>query len=100
MANFKKLKHNKSPGPDDIPPRILKELSEYLSLKIVKIIIPSYWPSSSLRSFIYKGWPYLPMSMRTFKLFCPFFFLYFQNQVQRNTHYAIEDIFVIFACPA
>ena len=30
MDKFKKLKHNKSPGPDGIHPRILRELSEYL----------------------------------------------------------------------
>ena len=30
MVNFKKLKHNKSPEPDGIHPRILKDLSEYL----------------------------------------------------------------------
>ena len=30
MVKFKKLKHNKSPRPEGIHPRILKELSEYL----------------------------------------------------------------------
>ena len=62
MVKFKKLKHDKGPGPDAIHPRILKELSEYLlvPLRILFIrslyegVLPNSWKISHVIP-IFKG---------------------------------------------
>ena len=62
MVRFKKLKHKKSPGPDCIHPRILKELSEYLLVPLRILftrslsegVLPNSWKISHVIP-IFKG---------------------------------------------
>ena len=62
MVTFKKLKYNKSPGPDGIHPRILKELSEYLLVPLRILftrslsegVLPKSWKISHVIP-IFKG---------------------------------------------
>ena len=48
---IKKMKNNKSPGVDGIPPKLLKEIVEQISIQLAKLfnllleegIVPSEW---------------------------------------------------------
>ena len=43
---IKKMKDNKSPGVDGIPPKLLKEIVEQISTPLAKGVVPSEWKRS------------------------------------------------------
>ena len=51
--NIKKMKDNKSPGVDGIPPKLLKEIVEQISTPLAKLsleegIVPSEWKEANI----------------------------------------------------
>ena len=59
---IKKMKDNKSPGVDGIPPKLLKEIVEQISTPLAKVfdlsleegIIPSEWKEAKLHRYLRK----------------------------------------------
>ena len=58
----KKMKDNKSPGVDGIPPKLLKEIVEQISTPLAKLfnlsleeIVPSEWKEANITSLFKKG---------------------------------------------
>ena len=60
---IKKMKDNKSPGVDGIPPKLLKEIVEQISIPLAKLfhlsleegIVPSEWKEASITPLFKKG---------------------------------------------
>ena len=59
---IKKMKDNKSPGVDGIPPNLLKEIVEQISTPLAKLfnlslegIVPSEWKEANITSLFKKG---------------------------------------------
>ena len=60
---IKKMKDNKSPGVDGIPPKLLKEIVEQISTPLAKVfnlsldegIIPSDWKGANITPLFKKG---------------------------------------------
>ena len=60
---FKKMKDNKSPGVDWIPPKLLKEIVEQISTPLSKLfklslekgIVPSEWKEANITQLFKKG---------------------------------------------
>ena len=60
---IKKMKHNKSPGVDGIPPKLLKEIVEQISTPLAKLfnlsleegIVPSEWKEANITPLFKKG---------------------------------------------
>ena len=60
---IKKMKDNKSPGVDGIPPKLLKEIVEQISTPLAKFsnlsleegIIPSKWKGANIMLLFKKG---------------------------------------------
>ena len=60
---IKKMKDNKSPGVDGIPPKLLKEIVEQISTPLAKVfnlspeegIVPSEWKESNITPLFKKG---------------------------------------------
>ena len=60
---IKKMKDNKSPGVDGIPPKPLKEIVEQISTRLVKLfnlsleegIVPSEWKEANIMSYLRRG---------------------------------------------
>ena len=60
---FKKMKDNKSPGVDGIPPKLLKEIVEQISTPLAKVlnllleegIVPSEWKEANITPLFKKG---------------------------------------------
>ena len=60
---IKKMKDNKSPGVDGIPPKLLKEIVEQISTLLTKVfnfsleegIIPSEWKEANITLLFKKG---------------------------------------------
>ena len=63
IANkIKKMKDNKSPGVDGIPPKLLKEFVEQISTPLAKLynlslegIVPSEWKEANITPLFKKG---------------------------------------------
>ena len=63
IANtINKMKDNKSPGVDGIPPKLLKEIVEQISTPLAKLfilslegIVPSEWKEANITSLFKKG---------------------------------------------
>ena len=55
----KKMKDNKSPGIDGIPPKLLKEIVEQISTPLAKLslegIVPSEWKAANITPLFKKG---------------------------------------------
>ena len=57
---IKKMKNNKSPGVDGIPPKLLKEIINQISTPLAKLfnlsleegIVPSEWKEATLRCYL------------------------------------------------
>ena len=60
---IKKMKDNKSPGVDGIPPKLLKEIVEQISTPLAKVlnlsleegIVPSKWKEANITPLFKKG---------------------------------------------
>ena len=60
---IKKMKDNKSPGVDGIPPKLLKEIVEQISTPLAKLfnlsleegIVPSEWKEANITPLFKKG---------------------------------------------
>ena len=57
---IKKMKDNKSPGVDGIPPKLLKEIVEQISTPLAKLslqkgIVPSEWKQANITPLCKKG---------------------------------------------
>ena len=60
---IKKMKDNKAPGVDGIPPNLLKEIVEQISTKLAKVfnlsleegIVPSEWKEANITPLFKKG---------------------------------------------
>ena len=56
---MKKMKDNKSPGVDGIPPKLLKEIVEQISTPLAKLslegIVPSEWKEANIAPLFKKG---------------------------------------------
>ena len=60
---IKKMKDNKSPGVDGIPPKLLKEIVEQISTPLAKLInlsleegiVPSEWKEANITPLFMKG---------------------------------------------
>ena len=60
---IKKMKDNKSPGVDGIPPKLLKEIVEQISIPLAKLfnlsleegIVPSEWIEANITPLFKKG---------------------------------------------
>ena len=61
IANkIKKIKYNKSPGVDGIPPKLLKEIVEQISTPLTKLfnlsleegIVPSEWKEAYITHYL------------------------------------------------
>ena len=60
---IKKMKDNKSPGVDGIPPKLLKEIVEQISTPLAKLfnlsleegIVPTEWKEANIMSLFKKG---------------------------------------------
>ena len=60
---IKKMKDNKSPGVDGIPPKLLKEIVEQISTPLAKLfnlsleegIVPSDWKEANIMPLFKKG---------------------------------------------
>ena len=60
---IKKMKDNKSPGADEIPPKLLKEIVEQISTPLAKVlnfsleegIVPSEWKETNIKPLFKKG---------------------------------------------
>ena len=60
---IKKMKENKSPGVDGIPPKLLKEIVEEINTPLAKLfnlsleegIVPSEWKEANITSLFKKG---------------------------------------------
>ena len=78
MVKFKKLKHNKSPWPDGIHPRILKELSEYLLVPLRILftrslsegVLPNSWKISHVIPIVKGGKRLCASNYRPVSLTC------------------------------
>ena len=63
FVKIKKMKDNKSPGVDGIPPKLLKEIVEQISTPLIKVfnlsleerIVPSEWKEANITSLFKKG---------------------------------------------
>ena len=57
---IKKMKNNKSPGVDGIPPKLLKEIIDQISTPLAKLFnlsleegrVPSEWKEATLRCYL------------------------------------------------
>ena len=62
-TKIKKMKHNKSPGVDGIPPKLLKEIVEQISTPLAKAfnlsleegIVPLEWKEANITPLFKKG---------------------------------------------
>ena len=55
LKKIKKMKDNKSPGVDGIPPKLLKEIVEQISKIVLSLeegIVPSEWKESNIRCYL------------------------------------------------
>ena len=56
---IKKMKDNKSPGVDGIPPKLLKEIVEQISTPLAKLslerIVPSEWKEANITQLFKNG---------------------------------------------
>ena len=63
VNKIKKMKDNKSPGVDGIPPKLLKEIVEQISTPLAKLfnlsleegIVPSEWKEANITPLFKKG---------------------------------------------
>ena len=70
---IKKMKDNKSPGVDGIPPKLLKEIVEQISTPLGKLfnlsleegIVPSEWKEANITPLFKKGSRNKPEKYRT-----------------------------------
>ena len=75
---IKKMKDNKSPGVDGIPPKVLKEIVEQISTPLAKLfilsleegIVPSEWKEGNITPLFKKGSRnkpenYIPVSLKS-----------------------------------
>ena len=75
---LKALKTNKSPGPDSIHPRVLKELSDALTKPLTLLFrasaeqesIPDEWRTATVSAIFKKGNKKLPNNYRPVSLTC------------------------------
>ena len=73
---IKKMKDNKSPGIDRIPPKLLKEVVEQISTPLAKLInlsldegiVPSEWKEANITPLFKKGSRNKPDNYRTVSL--------------------------------
>ena len=73
---MKKMKDNKSPGVDGIPPKLLKEIVEQISTPLAKVfnlsleegIIPSEWKEANITPLFNKGSRNKPKNYRPVSL--------------------------------
>ena len=73
---FKKMKDNKSPGVDGIPPKLLKEIVKQISTPLAKLfnmsleegILPSKWKEANITLLFKKGLRYKPENYRPVSL--------------------------------
>ena len=73
---IKKMKDNKSPGVDGIPPKLLKEIIEQISTPLAKLfnlslekgIVPSEWKEANITPLFKKGSRNKPENHRTVSL--------------------------------
>ena len=72
---FKKMKDNKSPGVDGIPPKLLKEIVEQISTSLAKLfnlslegIVSSEWKEANITPLFKKGSRNKPETYRTVSL--------------------------------
>ena len=78
LKKLQKIKVNKSPGPDAIHPRVLKELSDQLSIPLTIIFqtslrtkeLPSDWKHANVSAIFKKGVKTLPQNYRPVSLTC------------------------------
>ena len=77
IANkIKKMKDNKSPGVDGIPPKLLKEVVEQISTPLAKLfnlsieeeIVPSEWKDANITPLFNKGSKNKPENYRQVSL--------------------------------
>ena len=52
---IKKMKHNKSPGVDGIPPKLLKALAKVFNVSLYEGIVPSNWKEANITPLFKKG---------------------------------------------
>ena len=61
VKKIKKIKENKSPGVDGIPPKLLMEVFEQISTPLAKLfsleeeIVPSEWKEANITPLFKKG---------------------------------------------
>ena len=73
---IKKMKDNKSPGVDGIPPKLLKEIVEQISTPLAKLfnlsleegIVPSEWKEANITPLFKKGLRNMPENHRPVSL--------------------------------
>ena len=77
IANkIKKMKDNKSPGVDGIPPKMLKEIVEQITTPLAKLfnlsleegIVPSEWKEANIMPLFKKGSSNMPKNYRPVSL--------------------------------
>ena len=76
LKKFKKLKINKSPGPDQMHPRVLKEISLSILKPVTKIFqtsirtktVPAKWKHANVSAIFKKGKKILPENYRPVSL--------------------------------
>ena len=104
------LKINKSPGPDGLHPRILKELSSELSRPLTLLfnktmfsgMIPSSWKVAEVRPIFKKGSKTSPGNYRPVSLtsiICELFESFVRSALDRhlvsNSYLSVEQYFVV-----
>ena len=73
---IKEMKDNKSPGIDGIPPKLLKEIVEQISIPLAKLfilsleegIVPSEWKEANITPLFKTGWRNKPENYRPVSL--------------------------------
>ena len=95
---IKKMKDNKSPGVDGIPPKLLKEIVEQISTPLAKVfnlsleqeIVPSEWKETNITPLFKKGSSNKPKNYRPVSLTSVVWFP--KSNVMSNQSVFLEEI--------
>ena len=87
QKKIKKMKDNKSPGVDGIPPKLLKEIVEQISIPLAKVfnlsleegIVPSEYKEANITPLFKKGPSNKPENYTPVSLSCQLYVNYWKH---------------------